>query len=119
MIDEDVVGFDFISLESAYSLLHAKLVKSYAMDALLQKNEKDAIPTKEKAEAFMAQLVKCKEKKYESVGKGSDLRYEGENLVGSALKVDKKIIHAAFFIISESEKTGEIAGARRRSRFRR
>lgn len=119
MIGQDVVGFDFVSLEAAYKRLHAKLVKSYAMDALVQKNGDEGASPKEKARGFLAQAVKCKEKKYESVGRGSDLRYEGENMVGSALKVDKKVIHAAFFVISESEKTGEIAGARRRSRFRR
>ncbi len=119
MIDQAVMGFDFVSLESAYKLLHAKLVKSYAMDALLQKNGKEDPPQVEKAQDFLAQTLKCKEKKYESVGQGSDYRYDGANLVGSALKVDKKIIHAAFFVISESEKTGDISSARRRSRFRR
>ncbi len=119
VIDREVMGFDFVSLESAYKLLHAKLVKSYAMDALLQKNGSEDPPQVEKAQGFLTQAAKCKEKKYESVGEGSDYRYEGENLVGSALKVDKKIIHAAFFAMSESEKTGDISSARRRSRFRR
>jgi len=119
MVGQEVVGFDFVSLESAYNLLHAKLVKSYAMDALLQKNGEEGVPLVAKAKEFLALAVKCKEKKYESVGQGADYRYEGANLVGSALKVDKKIIHAAFFKIAEHEKTGEIAGSRRRSRFRR
>jgi hypothetical protein len=118
MIDREVVGFDFVSLESAYKLLHAKLVKSYAMDALLHKEGSEERPPIEEAQGFLAQTLKCKEKKYESVGRGSDYRYEGEKLVGSALKVDKKVIHAAFFMISESEKTGDIATSRRRSRFR-
>jgi len=32
------VGFDLISRAAAYEVLHAKLVKSCVMDALLQKN---------------------------------------------------------------------------------
>jgi len=35
-VDGEVVGCDYISLQSAYKLLHPKLIKSYAIDALLQ-----------------------------------------------------------------------------------
>ena len=62
--------------------------------------------------------MKCDEKKYESVGKGWDYRFEGERIVGSVLKLGKKVIHMAFFRITESEKAGKIAGYRRRREFR-
>jgi hypothetical protein len=117
-MDEEVVGFDFLSLDSAYALLHPKLVKSYAMEALLQKAPKTEKPDKEKAKDFLKEASKTKEKKYQSVGKGWDHRFEGKKLVGSALKVDKKVIHMAFFGITESEKAGNIAGFRRRREFR-
>lgn len=117
-IDEEVVGFDFLSLSSAYSLLHPKLVKSYAMEALLQKPPRAETPDKKKAEEFIKEASRCKEKKYKSVGKGYDHRFEGKNLVGSALKVEKNVIHMAFFSIAESEKAGQIAGFRRRREFR-
>lgn len=117
-IDEEVVGFDFLSLESAYTLLHPKLVKSYAMEALLQKKPRTKEPNTEKAKEFIEETMKCNEKKYESVGKGWDYRFEGERIVGSALKFGKKVIHMAFFRIAESEKAGKIAGYRRRRGFR-
>jgi len=117
-MDEEVVGFDFISLDSAYALLHPKLVKSYAMEALLQKTPKIEKPDKEKAKDFLKEASKTKEKKYESVGEGWDHRFEGKKLVGSSLKLDKKVIHMAFFGITESEKAGNIAGFRRRREFR-
>jgi hypothetical protein len=117
-MDEEVVGFDFLSLDSAYALLHTKLVKSYAMEALLQKAPKTEKPGKDKAEEFLREASKAKEKKYESVGKGWDHRFEGKEIVGSALKVDKKVIHMAFFGITESEKAGNIVGFRRRREFR-
>lgn len=40
MINGTVAGFDILSLSSAYEMIHPKLVKSYSMDALLQKKEK-------------------------------------------------------------------------------
>ncbi|MDH4219298.1 MAG: hypothetical protein OEY18_03220 [Candidatus Aminicenantes bacterium] len=114
----EVVGFDFLSLNSAYALLHPKLVKSYAMEAILQKSPKTEKPDVERAKDFLKEASQCKEKKYESVGKGWDHRFEGKTLVGSALKVERKVIHMAFFRITESEKAGNIAGFRRRREFR-
>jgi hypothetical protein len=117
-IDGEVVGFDVLSLDSAYALLHSKLVKSYAMEALLQKPPKTEKPEIEKVEEFFKEASRSKEKKYKSVGKGDDHRFEGKNLVGSALKVKKNVIHMAFFSISEGEKAGQIAGFKRRREFR-
>jgi len=117
-IDEEIVGFDFLSLETAYSLLHPKLVKSYAMEALMQKAPKNEKPGADKAKEFLKEVSRCKEKKYKSVGKGDDHRFEGKQLVGSALKFQKKVIHMAFFSITESEKAGKIADFKRRREFR-
>jgi hypothetical protein len=119
LIDGEVVGFDFISRERAYGLLHPKLLKSYAMDAILQKTMLTEEPDVNKAEEFISKTQKCKEKKYESVGKGWDYRYDGKSVVGSALKFGIKVIHMAFFVITESDKAGEMASSRRRTRFRR
>ncbi|MFC2165639.1 ARPP-1 family domain-containing protein [Acidobacteriota bacterium] len=117
-VDGKVVGCDYISLQSAYNLLHSKLIKSYAVDALLQKGPHTGQPDVKMAEEFFADVVECQEKKYESIGKGWDYRFEGKALVGSALKFGNKVIHMAFFAVSESDKTGEMAGYRRRTRFR-
>ncbi len=117
-MDGEVLGFDFLSFGSAYVLLHPKLVKSYAMEAILQKTPRTEKPDVEKAKNFLKEASKCKEKKYESVGKGMDHRFEGKTLVGSALTVEKKLIHMAFFRVTESEKAGNIVGSRRRREFR-
>lgn len=118
IIDGEVVGFDFLSLDTAYALLHPKLVKSYAMEALLQKTPKTEKPGIDIGKEFLKEAGRCKEKKYKSVGKGDDHRFEGKQLVGSALKFQKKVIHMAFFSITESEKAGKIAGFKRRREFR-
>jgi hypothetical protein len=118
LVDGKVAGCDFVSLQSAYSQLHPKLVKSYAVDALLQREPKTERPDVKSKESFFADVAGCQEKKYESVGKGWDFRFEGKNIVGSALKVEEKVIHMAFFAVSESDKTGGMAGYRRRTRFR-
>jgi hypothetical protein len=117
-INEEIVGFDFISSEKAFEILHPKLVKSYAMEALLHNKKIEKIPAVDKASDFLKEIQKSKEKKYRSVGIGWDYRYEGEKIVGTALKAGKKIIHMAFFRITESDKAGIMADSRTRRRFR-
>jgi hypothetical protein len=117
-IGGDVVGLDFISREIAFEKLHPKLVKSYAMEAILESKEEGRKPEKKQAEDFLKQAAVCEEKKYDSVGKGCDYRFTGKNIVGSALMVDDKVIHMAFFRITESEKAGDMASFKRRRRFR-
>jgi hypothetical protein len=117
-INGEVVGFDFVSREEAFRVLYPKLVKSYAMEAILQAKS-EAPEAKEDADkAFLEEADQCEEKRYESVGIGWDYRFEGKNVVGSALAVEDKVIHMAFFRITESEKAGRIAELRRRRGFR-
>jgi hypothetical protein len=123
LINGGVVGFDFVSREKAYEILHPKLVKSYAMEAILESKtgetpDREAKPAIEKAKAFLNEAAQCEEKKYKSVGKGQDYRFEGKQMVGSALEDEGRIIHLAFFRITESEKAGEIAAMKRRRGFR-
>ncbi|MFC2161241.1 ARPP-1 family domain-containing protein [Acidobacteriota bacterium] len=117
-IGNELAGFDFISLEKAYRVLHPKLVKSYAMDAILKQEGKDKKYKTDEAKTFIDEILKCTEKKYESVGKGWDYRFKGEEVVGSALKFGRAVIHMAFFVVKESDKTGNMSGYRRRTGFR-
>jgi len=117
-IGGDVIGFDFVSQDSAFKELHGKLVKSYAMEAFLGKNKKKVKPDKKKAKSFIEETFQCKEKKYESVGKGWDFRYEGKNIVGSALQYRSKVIHTAFFRADEDDREDKMSGFRSRRRYR-
>ncbi|MGB7297190.1 MAG: DUF6569 family protein [Candidatus Aminicenantales bacterium] len=112
------VGFDFISKEKAFADLFPKLIKSYAMEAVLEDAKGELKGDLKRAEDFIKEAADCDEKSYDSVGRGRDYRYESKTMVGSALAVDDRVIHLAFFRVSESDKTGEMAGTRRRVRFR-
>ncbi|HID95423.1 MAG TPA: hypothetical protein EYP53_05120 [Candidatus Latescibacteria bacterium] len=116
--NEEVVGCDVIPYKSAYRQLHEKLVKSYALDVLLRKNKSDHGTSREAAETFLKKACSCGEKRYKSVGLGWDCRFEGEEIVGSALLYRKKVIHATFFKVDKSGRTGYMASSRRRMGFR-
>jgi len=118
MVNGMAVGFDILSHTHAYELLHQKIVKSYAIDALLRKSKITEIPSVDKAKTFIEGASRCEEKRYESIGYGWDHRFEGKTIVGSSLVYQEKVIHMAFFRVNESERAGAISSSSRRRRFR-
>ena len=118
MINGRVMGLDILSLESVYEALHLKLVKSYAMDALLEHRANADNDLLEKAKTFIEEARQCKEEKFKSVGHGWDHRFESTAIVGSTLVHQEKVIHMAFFGMTGGEKVGRISSAGRRRRYR-
>lgn len=133
-VDGRPAGLDFVSSEAAFAGLFPKLVKSYAMEAMLLAERRrkgrgkgaaaaaEAAPAAEAARAFLKQAAACDEKRYDSVGLGWSYRYAGAGLVGSALAVDGHVVHMAFFSLDEDgrvEDPGPMAGTRTRRSFLR
>jgi len=118
MLNGEVAGFDILSHSSAYEMIHPKLVKSYAMDALLQKKKDGDGASVDKAKSFIKEANECEEKRYASIGHGWDHRFEGKTKVGSSLVYQEKVIHMAFFRIDETERVGAVSSSSRRRRFR-
>ena len=116
VIDGEVSGFDMVSRSEAYARLHEKLVRSYALDTLLQppKTEADPQPATVKAHSFLGELALARQHKFQSVGYGWDLRFEGNQLAGSALVSDDHVIHAAFFRLDPVEAKPPMASLRQR-----
>ncbi|MGZ5468520.1 MAG: ARPP-1 family domain-containing protein [Candidatus Aminicenantales bacterium] len=132
-VDGRPVGMDFVSRDAAFAMLFPKLIKSYAMEAMLLTERRkrgrgkggdakaQAVPTAEGAREFLKRAAASDEKKYESVGLGWSYRYAGAGIVGSALAVNDKVVHMAFFGIDEAESAqnaGSMAGSRMRRNFR-
>jgi len=119
-LNGEIAGLDILSRDSAFEIIFSKLVKSYAMDAMLEKEgkkEKKDEKCIEEAKRFIEEIKDCREKIYPSVGQGKEYRFEGKNKVGTALVYRKKVIHTAFFKVSEEEKIGRMSGYKRRRGF--
>jgi len=110
-------GMDIVSSESACATIHPKLLKSYAMDALLDKKRVRKVK-KVDAERFLREVIECQEQRYKSVGLGWDYRFEASQKVGSALVSDNAVIHMAFFAIEDAEKVGRMSSLSRRRGYR-
>jgi len=117
-----VVGMDMISHGPSYALLHAKLVNSYLMDAIVQEKDMAAPMDTAKAQLFLDAINECTVDRYKSVGHGWDLRYESRKVFGSALEYRSGMVHMAFFSANGTGKKdadGGMAGFNRRASYRR
>lgn len=106
LLNGRVAGLDVVSRPSAYADLHAKLVKSYAIEANVQPpGEASGIGTVkdggkgagQQASDFLAAIRQLSGKRFKSVGHGWDFRYAEAEVVGSSLQYRGAVIHAAFF----------------------
>jgi hypothetical protein len=135
IIDGRPVGLDLVSLTSAYAKLHTKLVRSYTLEGLLDAPPSTINPqpsttspsavapgsalrtsNSELARAFLADIAAAEERKFPSVGHGTDHRYKGKALAGSVLVHENEAIHAAFFRLDETEQPERMASYRARRR---
>ena len=113
-----VVGFDLISRAIACEALHPKLVKSYVMDALLQKTNGRRKATLDGAREFIKETQSCSDKKFKSAGLGWDYRFEGGTLVGSSLVHNETAVHTAFFRAQSATSSARMANYARRAEYR-
>lgn len=96
-VNGNLMGLDVISKEDIYKQIHPQLIKSYAMEAILEKKEPSESVTKAMGQEFFDQVKTSKEKQFDGVGLGKDYRYEIEDVFGSALIFNNRVIHLAFF----------------------
>jgi len=124
-------GMDLVSREPAYRELHAKLVKSYALEAMATQRDDEMDPKLAPETSmlspqtlgveFLKSCMGIPGKKYESAGMGWDWRLKSATVIGSALVLEDTVIHAAFFRNfdeGESRRSPRMAGFESRRRYR-
>jgi len=124
-IKGEPVGIETVSSSDKYALLHAKLIRSYATEAVYSE-EGASIVTTDKAREFLRKAMECTFERYPSIGLGEDYRFVGNEMIGSALVVNETVVHYAFFRAERfTDQQSEAADGmldskrRRESRFRR
>ena len=120
-IGSQIIGLDVVSNESAYKDLHKKLIKSYALDSMVDKDKNiKADINVDMAHEFINEILKSNESKNESVGYGFDYRFASQSYTGSSLVYKDTVIHTSFFksIEEEEEKIGKMASYNTRANLR-
>ena len=87
-------GADFLSRPEAYGDIHEKLIKSFAVEAIIrpvQEVQADNLPIE--AYAFLRSLAEATETTFDPVGLGEDLRYDSARSGGAALVCEGTAVH--------------------------
>lgn len=101
-INGQLIGLDLFDFPATMDKLFAKLVRSYALDALDHPNVVTDASTSEQARGFLQTVVQSKSESFPALGEGTDLRLEGSGLVGSALIARDRIVHLSAFRLQQS-----------------
>jgi len=98
-LKDKFICLDLFDSPETFRKLNQKLIESYALDALEKTQTKKKMPENEHAAQLLAELAAAVAvaKRYPSAALGEDLRIQTENLNGSCLTLDGKIIHLAAF----------------------
>lgn len=98
------VGFDAVSLPSAYARLHGKLLKSYALESLISENRPEGkVPGAKEASAFLEACANLAGEAYPAIGLGVECRFESRGKTGFSLVHHGEAIHSAFFALPETK----------------
>jgi hypothetical protein len=98
-INDQLQGLDSFGKKSTWERVFPKLVRSYAMDAIVRTEvEPIAGPAARMSPAeFIKALGEAPSQSFESVGAGDDYRIETDSLIGAALVLDQNLLHLTAF----------------------
>lgn len=90
-----VAGVDLFDNPKTLSKLLPKLVRAYAIDAIVAKDAKNV--DRDAVTAWLKTAPSATAEVYDSPGLGSDVRLESQQIAGAALVVDDHAIHVELF----------------------
>lgn len=91
-----IIGVDVFDKPSTFSKLWPKLMRSYAIDALEEREPSVAI-TRQQVLAWLGKAIDAKLEHYDSPGVGDDMRFDSADLSGGSLVVDDQPVHTELF----------------------
>ena len=100
-VDGMVRGVEILDSPATFAHFLAKLVGSYAMDAIDTDEPVETTPTLDDAERFLSRVNAASAKSFPGLDKGEDVRLEGERLAGGALLAEGRVVHLAAFALEE------------------
>lgn len=113
-----VIGLEAVSRADAFGVLFPKLIRSYALEAMLAGEGKPPANPIEVGREFVYSCGLCTASQHDSVGDGIDWRYTGRSIVGSALEAEGTMVHLAMFRTDPSDQNQTMEPASRRMRRR-
>jgi hypothetical protein len=114
-INGSVKGADLFDSAATFRKFMARLVESYAMDAIEVEEMQEAKVADQQVKQFIADMQAAVTERFPPVGEGEDVRLTGKDLAGGALIADGHVVHLSAFRL-EAELLDDEPTIRKRSR---
>lgn len=98
-INGRITGLELFDAAATFRKLMAKLVRSYAMDAIEETAAESRPPVEEVVRRFLDDMQAAALRRFPALGVGEDLRLESATIAGGALAADERIVHLCAFRI--------------------
>jgi hypothetical protein len=96
-IDGQIAGVELFESADVYAQYAGKLVRAYASEVLGQENYEAHIPGHRDIQDWLQRVSNLEPREYPGVGTGTELRIEDDDISGSALNVDDRLLHLVVF----------------------
>lgn len=94
LINGEAAGMDCVSSPEVLRGLYAKLIRGYALEAILAPKVSSFYRGVAEAKRLLADCGECEDIRFDGVGLGMEHRYRGDDLTGSALLYEGQLMHA-------------------------
>jgi hypothetical protein len=95
-LDGRVVGVELFDSPAAFARCLAKLVRSYALDAVeTAERSEERVPCGADVERFLESVAGAEASRHAALGEGEDVRLSADGLAGGALVADGRVVHLA------------------------
>jgi hypothetical protein len=92
-----IIGFDLFDRAATLAKLWSKLVRAYALDAFVAKDNAAKAVTRAEVEQWLHSASAGKEEVFKSPGVGDDVRVQGKEMVAAGLVVTGQLVHVEAF----------------------
>jgi hypothetical protein len=92
-----VVGLEVLFSPDTFAKLVPKLIRSYALDAIEILGDHFSLPPADSAVRFLKHVAATEAREFPTVGTGTALRLQAQDIVGVGLRVEEALVHLAAF----------------------
>lgn len=100
-------GLELLSRPEKYALLHEKVLRSYAVSTLRNRQKAVLRVSQTDVEKRFSEIMPVRAECFPSVGLGDDCRLRETTMAGSALRYEGETIHAAVFWLDANTRNGQ------------
>jgi flavodoxin len=100
-INGKIIGLELFDSTATFRRFMAKLVRSYAIDAIEEQKANSQPPGDELARKFIEDVKSAALQRFRAIGEGEDLRIESETITGGALYAGERVVHLCAFKVEK------------------